>query len=180
MVSGEIIKNFWSKIFFDFGFAKNRGGVCNKSVGGKYDPRPRNFCNPQNIASFQTFWFQKIQKIFNNFSSSSWSTATAAPHDPGGWNVQVLQVLGREVICQTSLKTIDFPHDVLFYFKSSRKKFVFSSRSQSTAAMTTQGLGGWNFQETQFLKRTVMCQNFQEASLRTVDFPQDGLLNFKK
>ena len=41
--------------------------------------------------------------------------------------------------------------------------------------MAAQGLGGCNFEEIQFLNRGVMCQNFQEASFKNVDFPQDGL-----
>ena len=41
--------------------------------------------------------------------------------------------------------------------------------------MAPQGLGGWNFEEIQFLNRGVMCKNFQEASFKNVDFPQDGL-----
>jgi len=41
--------------------------------------------------------------------------------------------------------------------------------------MTAQGIGGWNFEEVQFLKRGAMCQNFQEANLKTVDSPQDEL-----
>ena len=39
---------------------------------------------------------------------------------------------------------------------------------------------GWNFQKTQFLNRGVICQNFQEASLKTVDFPPDVLFELKK
>ena len=38
---------------------------------------------------------------------------------------------------------------------------------------------GWNFQKTQFLNRGVICQNFQEASLKTVDLPPDVLFEFK-
>ena len=41
--------------------------------------------------------------------------------------------------------------------------------------MARHGLGGWNFEEIQFLNRGVMCKNFQEASFKNVDFPQDGL-----
>ena len=53
-------------------------------------------------------------------------------------------------------------------------QFFFTSKSCCTATMAAQGLGGWNFEEIQFLKRGVMCWQFQEASLKTVDFPQDG------
>ena len=51
----------------------------------------------------------------------------------------------------------------------------FTSKSYCTATMAPQGLGGWNVEEIQFLNRGVMCQNFQEASFKNVDFPQDGL-----
>jgi len=41
------------------------------------------------------------------------------------------------------------------------------------------GLGSWNFLETQFLYRGVLSRNFQGASLKTVDFPQDELFCLK-
>jgi len=46
--------------------------------------------------------------------------------------------------------------------------------------MAAQGLGGRNFEETQFLNRGVLCRNFQETSLKTVDFPQDELFESQK
>ena len=41
--------------------------------------------------------------------------------------------------------------------------------------IAAQALGGWNFEEIQFLNRRVMRRNFQGASFGNLDFPQDGL-----
>ena len=46
--------------------------------------------------------------------------------------------------------------------------------------MAAHGLGGWNFEEIQFMNREVMWRNFQEARLKTVDFPQDELFESQK
>ena len=56
----------------------------------------------------------------------------------------------------------------------------FFSRIGCTAKMAAHGLGGWNFEEIQFMNRGVMWRNFQEASLKTVDFPQDELFETQK
>ena len=55
-----------------------------------------------------------------------------------------------------------------------------ASRIGCPANMAAQGLGGWNFEEIQFLNRAVICCIFQEASLKTVDFPQDELFGSQK
>ena len=107
-----------------------------------------------------------------------------AAHGLGGWNFEEIQFMNRGGMWRNFqeawLKTVDFPQDELF--ESQKSKFfqnIFTSKSCCTATMAAQALGSWNFEEIQFLKRRVMWRNFQEASLRTVDFPQDGLFDFK-
>jgi len=119
------------------------------------------------------------------FTSKSCCTATMAARVLGGWNFETIQFLNRGVMGwnfqEASLKTVDFPQDELF--ESQKSIFVskfFASRIDCTTTMAAQGLGGWNFEEIQFLNREVMCRNFQEASLKTVDFPQDELFGSKK
>ena len=84
---------------------------------------------------------------------------------------------------------MDFPHDELFecqkskFFECQKSKFFqnfFASRIGCTTTMAAQGLGCWNFEETQFLNRGVMCRNSQEASLITEDFPRDELFECQK
>ena len=96
-----------------------------------------------------------------------------------------IQFLNRAVICcifqEASLKTVDFPQDELC--ESQKSIFVskfFASRIDCTTTMAAQGLGGWNFEEIKFLNRGVLWRNFQEASLKTVDFPQDELFGSQK
>jgi len=78
---------------------------------------------------------------------------------------------------------VDFPQDELFESQKS-KIFVFfyffACTIGCTALIAAQGLYGWNFEEIHFLNRGVMRRNFQEASLKTVDFPQDELFESQK
>ena len=62
------------------------------------------------------------------------------------------------------------------YLKSAKSKAKQSKvkQSKTTTLMAAPGLGGWNFKEIQSSNRGVMCRNFQEASLKNVDFPQEG------
>ena len=127
---------------------------------------------------YELFGSQKSKFFQNFFTSKSRCTATMAAQGLGAETLRKYS-FQKEEQCVEIFRRLAWKlwisHEMNF-LKVNNQNFsnLFASRIGYTATLAAQGLGGWNFEEIQFLNRRVMCWNFYEASLKTVDFPPDS------